>query len=81
MIAGPSSSGKTTFSHRLSIQLEALGLNPHPIEVDDYFINREDSPRDEKGDHDYEALECLDVRQFNVDMNRLLKGEVVDMPS
>ena len=81
MIAGPSSSGKTTFSHRLSIQLEALGLNPHPIEVDDYFINREDSPRDEKGDYDYEALECLDVRQFNVDMNRLLKGEVVDMPS
>ncbi len=81
MIAGPSSSGKTTFSHRLSIQLEALGLRPHPIEVDDYFVNREDSPRDENGDYDYEALECLDVRQFNVDMNRLLKGEVVDMPS
>ena len=81
MIAGPSSSGKTTFSHRLSIQLEALGLRPHPIEVDDYFVNREDSPRDEKGDYDYEALECLDVRQFNVDMNRLLKGEVVDMPT
>lgn len=81
MIAGPSSSGKTTFSHRLSIQLEALGLRPHPIEVDDYFVNREDSPRDEKEDYDYEALECLDVRQFNVDMNRLLKGEVVDMPT
>ncbi len=81
MIAGPSSSGKTTFSHRLSIQLEALGLNPHPIEVDDYFVNREDSPRDEKGDYDYEALECLDVRQFNVDMNRLLNGETVDMPT
>lgn len=81
MIAGPSSSGKTTFSHRLSIQLEALGLKPHPIEVDDYFVNREDSPRDEKGDYDYEALECLDVRQFNVDMNRLLNGETVDMPT
>ncbi len=80
MIAGPSSSGKTTFSHRLSIQLEAMGLRPHPIEVDDYFVNREDSPRDEKGDYDYEALECLDVRQFNVDMNRLLNGETVELP-
>lgn len=80
MIAGPSSSGKTTFSHRLSIQLEAMGLKPHPIEVDSYFVNREDSPRDENGDYDYEVLECLDVRQFNVDMNRLLNGETVELP-
>ncbi|MCI8830678.1 MAG: nucleoside kinase [Lachnospiraceae bacterium] len=80
MIAGPSSSGKTTFSHRLSIQLEAMGLKPHPIEVDDYFVNREDSPRDENGDYDYEVLECLDVRQFNVDMNGLLNGETVELP-
>ena len=81
MIAGPSSSGKTTFSHRLSVQLEALGLKPHPIEVDDYFVNREDSPRDENGDYNYEALECLDIRQFNVDMGRLLAGETVELPT
>ena len=80
MIAGPSSSGKTTFSHRLSIQLKALGLKPHPIGVDDYFVNREDSPRDENGNYNYEDLECIDVAQFNKDMNRLLKGEEVEMP-
>lgn len=80
MIAGPSSSGKTTFSHRLSIQLKALGLKPHPIAVDDYFVNRENSPKDEYGNYNYEDLECIDVRQFNADMNRLLSGEVVEMP-
>lgn len=64
MIAGPSSSGKTTFSHRLSIQLRALGLKPHAIGVDDYFVNRVDSPRDEKGNYNYEALECIDLKQF-----------------
>lgn len=80
MIAGPSSSGKTTFSHRLSIQLSALGLKPHPIGVDDYFVNRVDSPRDENGNYDYEALECLDVAQFNKDMNALLNGETVQLP-
>ena len=81
MIAGPSSSGKTTFSHRLSVQLEALGLRPHPIEVDDYFVNRADSPRDSNGDYNYEELECLDVCQFNVDMGRLLAGETVELPT
>lgn len=80
MIAGPSSSGKTTFSHRLSIQLEALGMKPHPIAADDYFVNRSDSPRDENGDYDYEALECLDIRQFNEDMQNLLAGRRVQMP-
>lgn len=80
MIAGPSSSGKTTFSHRLSIQLKALGLNPHPIAVDDYFVNRVDSPRDEQGNYNYEVLECLDVAQFNEDMTRLLGGERVELP-
>ncbi len=80
MIAGPSSSGKTTFSHRLSIQLMAMGLKPHPIAVDDYFVNRVDSPRDEKGNYNYEALECLDLKQFNEDMTRLLKGERVELP-
>lgn len=80
MIAGPSSSGKTTFSHRLSIQLTAAGLKPHPIAVDDYFVNRADSPRDEHGNYDYEALECIDVEQFNRDMTALLAGERVELP-
>ena len=80
MIAGPSSSGKTTFSHRLSIQLTAAGLKPHPIAVDDYFVNRSDSPRDEHGNYDSEALECIDVEQFNRDMTALLAGERVELP-
>lgn len=80
MIAGPSSSGKTTFSHRLSVQLEAIGLKPHPIAVDNYFVNRIDSPRDENGNYNYEILECLDVEQFNQDMQALLRGEQVELP-
>ncbi|MBP3520319.1 MAG: nucleoside kinase [Oscillospiraceae bacterium] len=80
MIAGPSSSGKTTFSHRLSIQLEGLGLKPHPIEVDNYFVNREQSPRDAQGNYNFEALECLDVEQFNKDMSALLRGAEVELP-
>lgn len=80
MIAGPSSSGKTTFSHRLSIQLSALGLKPHPIAVDDYFVNRVNSPRDEKGNYDYESLYCIDIQQFNEDMTALLAGKRVEMP-
>lgn len=80
MIAGPSSSGKTTFSHRLSIQLRALGLKPHPIGVDDYFVNRVDSPRDAQGNYNYEILECLDIKQFNKDMTELLEGKAVELP-
>lgn len=80
MIAGPSSSGKTTFSHRLSIQLEAIGLRPHPIAVDNYFVNRVDSPKDEKGNYNYEILECLDLEQFNKDMTALMRGERVELP-
>lgn len=80
LIAGPSSSGKTTFSHRLSIQLRALGLKPHPIGVDDYFVNRVNSPRDEEGNYDYEALECLDVKLFNEHMTALLDGQTVQIP-
>lgn len=80
MIAGPSSSGKTTFSHRLSIQLEGLGLRPHPIEADNYFVDREKSPRDAQGNYNFEALECLDVEQFNADMSALLRGEEVELP-
>ena len=81
MIAGPSSSGKTTFSHRLSPQLRACGLRPHAIATDNYFKNREDTPRDEKGDYDFEGLGAMDVEQFNQDMVRLLKGETVEIPS
>lgn len=80
MIAGPSSSGKTSFSHRLSIQLRAQGMNPHPIAVDDYFVNRVDSPKNPDGSYNYEVLECLDVEQFNRDMTALLAGETVEMP-
>lgn len=80
MIAGPSSSGKTTFSHRLSIQLKTHGLTPHPIAVDDYFVNREDTPLDEKGNYNFECLEAVDVEQFNKDMSALLAGEKVKMP-
>lgn len=80
LIAGPSSSGKTTFSHRLSIQLRSYGKIPHPIALDDYFVNRDQTPRDENGDYNFECLEAIDVEQFNQDMNRLLKGERVELP-
>ncbi|NCC43825.1 MAG: nucleoside kinase [Clostridia bacterium] len=80
MIAGPSSSGKTTFSHRLSVQLAAHGLKPHPIAVDNYFVNREDTPLDENGDHNYECLEAIDIELFNRDMNALLRGDRVELP-
>lgn len=81
MIAGPSSSGKTTFSHRLSIQLRAIGLKPHPIAVDNYFVNRSDTPLDEEGNLNYEVLEALDVEQFNKDMIALGNGESVELPT
>ncbi len=80
MIAGPSSSGKTTFSHRLSIQLAAKGLKPHPFPLDDYYVDRELCPRDENGNFDFECLESLDVELFNHDMNELLAGKKVDLP-
>ena len=81
MIAGPSSSGKTTFSHRLSVQLKTHGLVPHPIAVDDYFVNRENTPRQPNGDYDFECLEAIDMKQFNEDMLRLLAGERVELPT
>lgn len=80
MIAGPSSSGKTTFSHRLSIQLEARGRKPHPIAVDNYFINRADMPLDENGERDYESLEAVDLELFNRNMLDLLEGREVELP-
>lgn len=81
MIAGPSSSGKTTFSHRLSIQLRTYGLKPHPIAVDDYFVNRLDTPKDEEGNYNYECLEAIDVELFNKDMTDLLNGKTVELPT
>lgn len=81
MIAGPSSSGKTTFSHRLSTQLLACGLRPHPIATDNYFVNRTDTPRDENGQYDFEGLGAMDVELFNRDMTRLLQGETVELPT
>lgn len=81
MIAGPSSSGKTSFSHRLSIQLRTLGKVPHPIGLDDYFVDREFTPLDENGKYNFECLEAIDIKQFNADMIRLLKGERVELPT
>ena len=81
MIAGPSSSGKTTFSHRLSTQLRSCGLRPHAISTDNYFKNRADTPRDEHGNYDFEGLGAMDVEQFNTDMVRLLNGETVELPT
>ena len=81
MIAGPSSSGKTTFSHRLSVQLRAHGLIPHTIALDDYFKNREDTPLDEDGKYNFECLEAIDTEGFNRDMTALLSGETVELPS
>ena len=80
MIAGPSSSGKTTFSHRLATHFRALGYNPHPIAVDNYFRNREDYPRDEFGNLDMEALGCVDIETFNEHMNALLEGKKIELP-
>lgn len=81
MIAGPSSSGKTSFSHRLSIQLRTYGLKPHPIGLDNYYLNHENTPLDDQGKPDYECLEALDVQQFNQDMSDLLAGKTVQLPT
>lgn len=81
LIAGPSSSGKTSFSHRLSIQLRALGLSPHPIALDNYFVDREKTPKDAEGNYDFECLEAVDVAKFNEDMACLLRGEEIPMPT
>lgn len=80
LIAGPSSSGKTTFSHRLSVQLRACGLVPHPIAVDNYFVEREENPVDENGDFDFECLEAVDVELFNRQLGKLLAGKEVVLP-
>lgn len=81
MIAGPSSSGKTTFSHRLAVQLKAHGLKPHTLEVDNYFVEREDTPKDENGNYNFECLEAIDIELFNRQMLDLLEGKRVEIPS
>ena len=80
LIAGPSSSGKTTFSNRLSVQLKTHGMNPHPIAMDNYFKDRKDTPKDENGKYDFESIGAMDLELFNKDMELLLAGEEVDMP-
>ena len=80
LISGPSSSGKTTFAKRLGVQLRVLGLNPVLISLDDYFVDREKTPRDENGEYDYEALEAIDLEQFNDHLKRLERGGSVDIP-
>lgn len=80
LIAGPSSSGKTTFSHRLSIQLRVNGLKPHPIAVDNYFVDREKTPRDQDGNYNFECLEAIDIVKFNEDMKALIEGREVYLP-
>lgn len=80
LIAGPSSSGKTTFSKRLEIQLRVLGLKPLVISLDNYFVEREHTPRDENGEYDYESINALSIDDFNRDMNDLFEGKEVAMP-
>lgn len=80
LIAGPSSSGKTTFSKRLSVQLMVNGVKPVNLSLDNYFVNREDTPRDEKGEYDYECIEALDIATFTDNILRLVKGEEVELP-
>lgn len=80
MIAGPSSSGKTTFSKRLAIQLRARGLTPHAVSLDNFYLDRDQMPLDENGQKDFEALEGLDIELFNDDMTKLLNGEKVILP-
>jgi len=80
LIAGPSSSGKTTFAHRLAIQLKVNGLRPVTISLDDYFVDREHTPKDENGEYDFEALEAIDILLFNQHLASLIKGEEVGIP-
>lgn len=80
LIAGPSSSGKTTFANRLSVQLRVNGLIPIPLSLDDYFLEREDTPRDENGEYDYESINALDLNLLNKDLEELMTGKEVEVP-
>ena len=81
LIAGPSSSGKTTFSKRLSVQLAVNGIIPIAISLDDYFVNREQTPKDEKGDYDFESLYALDLPFFNKQLQELIDGKEIEIPT
>lgn len=81
LISGPSSSGKTTFCKRLQVQLTTNLLHPEGISLDDYFLNREDTPKDEHGEYDFESLYALDLPYFNKDLKKLLSGEEIDLPT
>ncbi|MFN8399992.1 MAG: nucleoside kinase [Anaerolineales bacterium] len=80
LIAGPSSSGKTTSSRRLAVQLLARGISPYPLELDNYFVDREKTPRDENGEHDFEAIEALNLERLARDIEKLVSGEEVQLP-
>lgn len=80
LIAGPSSSGKTTFAQRLAVQLKVNGKRPIAISVDDYFVNREDTPLNEEGEYDFEALEAIDLELLNSDLIQLLEGKAIELP-
>lgn len=80
LIAGPSSSGKTTFGKRLAIQLMVNGIKPVNLSLDNYFVNREETPRDEKGEYDYESIDALDIATFNDNVQRLIQGEEIEIP-
>lgn len=81
LVAGPSSSGKTTFAQRLGIQLRVNGFRPVPISLDDYFVDRDHTPLDEKGEYDFESIEAIDLKLFNEHLTRLLHGEAVNIPT
>ena len=81
LIAGPSSSGKTTFTKKLAIHLKVLGFNPQLISLDDYYVQRDQTPKDENGEYDFEALEAIDITQLNNDLLKLFAGEEVDIPT
>ena len=80
LIAGPSSSGKTTFAQRLGIQLKINGLKPVTISVDNYFVERKDTPKDKDGNYDFESIEAIDLNLFNDHLTKLLNGEEIEMP-
>lgn len=80
-VAGPSSSGKTTFANRLAIQLKVNGINPIPISLDDYFVNREDTPIDEDGEYDFESIDSIDIKLFTKHLNEIFQGKEVEIPT
>src|SRR5262249_15143886 len=80
LVAGPSSSGKTTFSKRLAVQLLAQGISPFPLELDNYFLDRERTPKDENGEYEFEALEALDTPRLLSDVQQLVAGQEIRLP-